>query len=55
MSRPVCHLILHLTPTQCGVLLSRVCDAKGLEELSLQVSSFKCPLCVHVTVTVCGV
>ena len=40
MSRPVCHLDIPFTPAQCGELLSRVCDAKRLEELSLEVSSF---------------
>ena len=46
MSRCECHLKLYLTPAQCGQLLSRVNDAKGLEELSLMVCLF--PLCVAV-------
>ena len=63
MSRPVCHLILDLTPAECGVLLNRVCDAERLEELTLEVSSFQCPLhllyysntlwSVHDTVSYC--
>ena len=46
MSRRECHLKLKCTPAQCGQLLSRVNDAKGLEELSLKVCLFQ--LCVAV-------
>ena len=46
MFRRKCHLILDLTPAQCGQLLSRVNDAKGLEELSLEVCLFQ--LCAAV-------
>ena len=46
MSRRECHLEVALTPAQCGQLLSRVNDAKGLEELSLKVCLFQ--LCVAV-------
>ena len=37
MSRRECHLELDLKSAQCGQLLSRVNDAKGLEELNLTV------------------
>ena len=37
MSRPVCHLVLELTPAEWGVLLSRVHHAERLEELGLTI------------------
>ena len=46
MSRRECHLELDLTSAECGQLLSRVNDAKGLKELSLKVCLFQ--LCVAV-------
>ena len=49
MSRPVCHLVLQLTPAEWGVLLSRVHHAKRLEELSLEIDSVS----VHSTCTLC--
>ena len=49
MSRPVCHLELDLTPTEWGVLLSRVHHAEQLEELSLEMNSVS----LHSTGTLC--
>ena len=49
MSRPVCHLVLSLTPAEWGVLLGRVHHAERLEELSLQINSVS----IHSTGTLC--